>query len=46
MEVKNKILQGTADIRIMTCRLQTLLSEKEEIRIADTVRSSPGSTSR
>jgi cobalt-zinc-cadmium resistance protein CzcA len=37
MEVKNQILKGEADIQIMTCRLQTLLNEKEEIRIADTV---------
>jgi heavy metal efflux system protein len=37
MAVRNEILQATADIRILTCRLQTLLNEKEDIAIADTV---------
>ncbi len=36
LAVKNQIGQATADIRIQECRLQTLLNEKNEIRIADT----------
>lgn len=36
MLVQNEMIQTEADIRIATSRLQTLLNEKEDIRIADT----------
>ncbi|MEI6682877.1 MAG: CusA/CzcA family heavy metal efflux RND transporter [Bacteroidota bacterium] len=37
LAVKNRIGQATADIRIRECRLQTLINESNEIRIADTI---------
>jgi len=37
LSVKNQIKQAQADIHIQECKLQTLLNEKSEIRIADTL---------
>jgi len=37
LSVKNKIKQALADIHIQECKLQTLLNEKSEISIADTM---------
>ncbi|MEI7981413.1 MAG: efflux RND transporter permease subunit [Bacteroidota bacterium] len=37
LAVRNQARQVVSDIRIGECRLQTLMNEREEIRIADTV---------
>ncbi|MEI7661872.1 MAG: efflux RND transporter permease subunit, partial [Bacteroidota bacterium] len=37
LAVRNRIGEAAADIRIRECRLQTILNEKNEIRIADTI---------